>query len=329
MEHINLGILGVADVVTRSIIEPAKGLGNVKIYGIASRQKEKAVAYANKHNIPFVFEGYDALLRCKDIDAVYIPLINSLHAEWTIKAIEAGKHVLVEKPICLSNKEVEEIKQCIDDNPSVIVLEGLMIQHHPFIGKLLEIINSRIYGDLKYFKAETCYNLNDPNDFRLFPEKGGSVFFEEGILWCYLTQLCMNLDPEKIISSCEFNGPNKGDHTFKALLNYNNGISSELFCSYAHPYKADLFFEFEEATIKIKNIWRPTFGEQKLKFEIKKHSSTESEFYVFEPQSYFFNQLAFFVNTIQSRDKNISLKNSFERIKFMEKILKQSKNKVL
>jgi dTDP-3,4-didehydro-2,6-dideoxy-alpha-D-glucose 3-reductase len=324
-DKINIGILGAADVAERSIIGPSKKVEGMTIYAIASRSEEKAKSFADKYNIPQYFKDYKSLLECKDIDAVYIPLINSLHAEWTVKAIKAGKHVLVEKPICLSSVEAAMIEDCIKNNPGTIVLEGLMSQHHPFNSKIVEMIKEKTYGNIGTIKSIASYKLNVENDFRLFPEKGGSVFFEEGLLWCHITQLCLGLNPINYESNCRFNGPNGGDHTFETKLFYPKDVSSELFCSYAHPYQADHFIKFENAEVTIKNYWRPTFGFQKLKMEIKNNKSVETENYVFEPQNYFYNQLCFFLNVIIGKEKNISLNDSFDRIRIMEKIFIKSK----
>jgi len=325
MGCIKLGILGTADVIGRSLIEPSKKVERLNIYAIASRSEEKAKSIAEKYSIPNYFSGYDTLLNNKEIDAVYIPLINSLHADWTIKAIKAGKHVLIEKPLCLNSEDLKRIKECLDDHPEVVVLEGLMSQHHPFSDKLLEIIKNKKYGALKSLKTKASYNINEPNDFRLFPEKGGSVFFEEGLLWCHLTQICLGLEPLDFDTQCDFNGPNGGDHIFQTKLTFQNGVTSELFCSYAHPYQADHFINFEKAEIKIKNFWRPTFGFQKLKMEINNFNSVENEDYVFESQNYFFNQLNFFIDVIEKKKKNIPIHESFERIELMEKIYNKAK----
>ncbi len=326
METIRLGILGTSEIAPRSIIQPSLSIKGVQVYGIASRELSKAEVFAKKHSIPNFFGSYQALLNNKDIDAVYIPLINSLHAEWTIRAIEAGKHVLVEKPICFSENEANEIQRAIDRYPNIIVMEGLMSEHHPWNDEIENIVKTKKYGKLKSIKTRACYNLDDENDFRLFPEKGGSVFFEEGLLWCHLTQICLGLKPVDFTTECEFNGPNGGDHTFQVRMSYPNNVSSELFCSYDHPYQADHFLEFEKADIKIRNFWRPTFGKQKMKFEIKWKHDNEIEYFRLASQDYYSNQLSCFFNKINNKKEYIYLNNSFERIAMMEKIYNKTKD---
>lgn len=325
---IKIGILGTAEIAPRSIIEPAKKIKGIDIFGVASREKTKAISYAQKHNIPNAYSSYESLLKNEEIDAVYIPLINSLHAEWTIKAIEAGKHVLVEKPICMNSKEIEQIKGAIKKNPQIIVVEGLMSQHHPWNLELLRIIKSKKFGSLINIKTQACYNIDEPGDFRLFPEKGGSVLFEEGLLWSHLTQYSIGLNPSKIESKCSFNGPNGGDHIFEVKTNYPEGVSSELFCSYNHPYQADHFIEFEKAIIKIRNFWRPTFGFVRLKFQVTNKLTNETSNISFEPENYFFNQLKHFIESIGNTQNKQVLDDVFERILFIEKIYNQASSKL-
>ena len=327
MTKINLGIIGVADVLTKSIVPHLNKVENLNIIAVASRSIDKAKAFADQNGISNYYEGYEKLLLNKDIDAVYIPLITSLHADWTIKAIEAGKHVLVEKPICLNSEDIFRLSECVKKHSNIVILEGLMSLHHPFNNYLSLLLKNKTFGNLKSISTKACYNLTDEKDFRLFPEKGGSVFFEEGLLWCHLTQLCFGLDILNFEALCLFNGPNKGDQTFQTKMHYPNGCSSELFCSYANPYQADHFLEFDEARIKIKNFWRPTFGNQKLKVEINRNNSTKIEYHIFEDNNYFYNQLRFFVDVILGKEKNVSLDLSFERIKLMERVYNSTRNK--
>ena len=327
MKRINFGLLGTAGIAGRSVIEPAEKSDAVTVYAVASRSLEKAAAFAHTYSIPCFFEGYDALLQCREVDAIYIPLINSLHAEYTIKAIEAGKHVLVEKPMCLNARDADRIAACCKDHPQIVVLEGLMSQHHPFNGGLKAMVDGREYGALQSISTRACYTIDKPDDFRLFPEKGGSVFFDEGLLWCHLTQLCIGLHPVAFDAHCDFNGPHGGDHTFQASLTFPNGVTSAVFCSLAHPYQADHVLEFEKAVVTVKNFWRPTFGKQKLTVEIAQPNAPEAVRRVFEPQNYFSNQLAFFSDVIQGKTDNVPITDSLERIKIMEKIFHSAKGK--
>lgn len=324
MKQINIGILGTSEIAPRSFIEPSRKLEEINVFGIASREKNKAKLYAEKHSIPNYFSSYDELLQCNEIDAVYIPLISSLHAEYTIKAIVAKKNVLVEKPICFTSQDIADIESALRGS-DIFVLEGLMSQHHPWLDKLQEIIKKKTYGDIKSIRTKACYNIDNPNDFRLFPEKGGSVFYEEGLLWSHLTQVCFGLKPSRKMGYSKFDGPYGGDNKFKCRLEYPNGCISDLFCSYSDPYEANHWIEFEEAILSIRNFWRPTFGFVRMKFDIEIKGTCEKEKVSFEPQNYYYNQLQYFLNAIKNKNNNTFLFESFERIKLMEVIFENAK----
>ena len=314
-----LGVLGVSEIALRAVIEPAKQIDGIEVYGIASRELSKAKGYAEKYNIPNYYDSYNALLKDKNIDAVYIPLITALHAEWTIKAIEYGKHVLVEKPICLNLEELDNLKKVILKNPNVVVVEGLMSQHHPWNDEIRKIVNKNKYGNLISIKTNACYKLEDKQDFRLYPDKGGSVFFEEGLLWCHLTQYCLGLNPIEIDAKCDFSGPYGGDHIFHAKLFYDGGAVSECYCSYNAPYEANHYLEFEEALLTVKNFWRPTFGFVKLKIEIFLKKSNSKQIITFLPENYFYNQLKSFLYNVENLISD-GVDKSFERIEMMNRI---------
>src|SRR5581483_1840083 len=111
MEPVRIGILGAARIVPSSLIKPAQQVAEVTVAGIAARDSARAQAFARKHSIPKVFASYDALLADPTINAVYIPLPNGLHAPWTLRALEAGKHVLCEKPFASNAAEAEQMAE--------------------------------------------------------------------------------------------------------------------------------------------------------------------------------------------------------------------------
>jgi predicted dehydrogenase len=315
--------LGTAEIVRRALIEPSKKIENISVLGIASRDINKAKLFSSKYGIKYSFGSYNELLKCDEINTVYIPLITGLHAEWTIKAIDAGKHVLVEKPICLNVQDYMAIDNALSEN-KVCVVEAMMAMYHPWQDKMQSIIRDGTYGKLRSINTRSCYRLKDLNDFRLYPEKGGSVFFEEGVLWCQITQKYFGLNPLSFDSHCDFNGPFGGDHQFEAHLRFPDNVESCLYCSYDDPYEANHWFEFDHATLLVKNFWRPTFGFVNLKIEIQPNLFRK-EYIVFKQQNYFYNQLVSFYKNYNNVLENRFLNESFERIRLMEHIYKVAK----
>ncbi len=328
MQKIKFGILGTSEIAPRSLIAPVKNFANAEVYGIASRAMDKAKGYAEAHQIPHVFSNYDALIACPEIDAVYIPLINSIHAEWVVRAADAKKHILVEKPICINTKDFYSIESAAKRN-DVQILEGMMIQYSAWQKRLKEIIDNKIYGNLKAIKTRANYKLVPTDTYRIYPEKGGGVFYEEGLLWCEITQLCCGLDPIQFSGKSDFAGPNGIDATFEAKVIFADGVISELLCSYELPYAANHWLEFEEAQIKIRNFWKPCFGHLQINFDVTHTKTGKREKIFFEPENYYTNQIKYFLDVIEGKKNNIPLTLSRDRIILMEKIYCYAKENIL
>ncbi len=136
---IRIGILGAAAIGPMGLIHPARSVPETQVVGVAARDPERARAYAKKHRLPRVFESYEALLADPDIDAVYNPLPNSLHAEWTIRALKAGKHVLCEKPFSSNAQEAERMAQAATET-GMVLSEAFHFRYHPLPTRIKAIL---------------------------------------------------------------------------------------------------------------------------------------------------------------------------------------------
>ncbi|NNG09922.1 MAG: Gfo/Idh/MocA family oxidoreductase, partial [Arenibacter sp.] len=141
------GIMGSAHIATEQVIPAMLNCQYGEVYAIASRSTEKAQNIAEQFGIPKCYGSYEGLLADDDIDAVYIPLPNHLHVQWAIKSLEAGKHVLVEKPVGLSSKEAERLLQETKKYPHLKVMEAFMYRHHPQWIKVKELVDQKAIGD--------------------------------------------------------------------------------------------------------------------------------------------------------------------------------------
>ena len=132
-----IGILGAAKIAPAAVVKPARELDGVRIAAVAARDVGRARAFATKHAVPTVHDSYEALLADPDIDAVYNPLPNGLHAGWTLAAIEAGKHVLCEKPFTSNAEEADQVKAAADAS-GLVVTEAFHWRFHPLADRMLE-----------------------------------------------------------------------------------------------------------------------------------------------------------------------------------------------
>jgi NDP-hexose-3-ketoreductase len=322
----NIGVIGCAAIMPRVLIEPVQSIGHLRVYGVSSRSRSKAEAYAEQYGIPVVFDSYDAVLSSPDIDCVYILLCNDLHAEWIVKAIEAGKHVLVEKPLCLNGKEAALIRQA-HEKGRVHVLEGLMVQHHPWQRAVKELIDSGAYGALRRIETTISFlpKASFENNYRSFPERGGGSFYDLGCYWLQFLQAVDGLELASYQGYSSFDGPNGADWTFQAEARLAGGAEASLTASFERSYKAAHTLYLEHAVVSMDDFFRANLGFYKVSFKVNDLRTGETRKFTFEPQSYYVNQLNFFSDVIDGLRPNIPLEASLERIILQESIYQSAR----
>jgi predicted dehydrogenase len=190
---IRFGILGTASIARAFFDRP---LENARITAVASRDKEKADAFADQFKIPGRFGSYDALLADPDIDAVYIPLPQHLHCEYTVKAAKAGKHVLVEKPAALSSAEARTMVAACRKN-DVFLMEAFMYRFKRIHLRVKEIVDSGLIGDLRYVDFNWCFNIGHlvRSPFRMQKKMGGGALYDLGIYGIDFLRYLTGIDP--------------------------------------------------------------------------------------------------------------------------------------
>lgn len=192
MKKIRFGILGTARIAKNKVIPAIVESTNAEVVAIAGRSKEKAKDFADEFSIERVHNSYEDLLNDENIDAVYIPLPTGMHANWCIKAAEASKNVLCEKPIAVNMKELENIQNAFDKSKTIIG-EAYMYRFHPMAQKVKELIDTGEIGELKIVRS--CFNTTiKPNDIRYSKELGGGAMLDLG---CYCTGIIRYLTGEE------------------------------------------------------------------------------------------------------------------------------------
>lgn len=182
---LRIGILGAAKIVSSALINPAKKLTDVEVVAIAARDSKRAEKYARKYSISRVHKTYTDLLADPEIDAIYNPLPNGLHAEWTIKALRAGKHVLCEKPFASNAKEATEMANVAKEMGKVLS-EAFAYRTHPMVTRLKEIMNGGEIGSIKNIEARFGFLLPAPSNIRFNYDLGGGALMDAG---CYPVSL--------------------------------------------------------------------------------------------------------------------------------------------
>jgi D-xylose 1-dehydrogenase (NADP+, D-xylono-1,5-lactone-forming) len=180
-QDVRWGVVGCAGIARKAMIPALQSAKGAKLYALASRSQAKVDEYAQMFPCEKRYTDYDALLQDPNVDAVYIPLPNSLHCQWVVKALEAGKPVLCEKPLALNAGEVRRIAE-VSERTGVPVMEAFAYLHDPVTARFHELIRSGVLGKLRYLEANFCYLLEDVSNVRLARNLGGGVTYDLG---CY------------------------------------------------------------------------------------------------------------------------------------------------
>ncbi len=236
-KKIRWGVLGYARIARENLIPAMQRSSNSEFYAIASREESKLAECRARFNVAKTYRGYDELLRDPEVDAVYIPLPNSLHREWTIKAAEKGKHVLCEKPIALNAAECREMIAACAAN-KVQLMEAFMYRYTDRTRKVLDVLKSGVLGEIKFVGSTFRFLLANPASIKFKPELGGGALYDVG---CYPVNFVgMVADeiagkagsslPESI--SAENVRTNGIDMIFSALMKYPLGLIASLNCGF-------------------------------------------------------------------------------------------------
>lgn len=226
------GILGCANIAKGSVIPGIQQSQSGEVIAIASRDGQKASETAAKLNIPVAYGSYEQLLADPDVDAVYIPLPNHLHKEWTIKAAEAGKHVLCEKPLALTAAEATEMVDACAW-AGVHFAEAFMYRHHPRYQQILDVIQSGEIGELRGIHSTFTFNASGAKgNVRFHREMGGGSIYDIGCYPISVARLIMGVEPEAVTVQAFFS-PEHGnvDMMASGLLEFPGHVALTFDCA--------------------------------------------------------------------------------------------------
>ena len=233
MRKVRWGVLGTADIAWGQTIPGMKLAENCELYAIAGRRMEKARRYQEQFGFEKAFEGYDALLADPQVEAVYIPLPNDLHAEWSIRALRAGKHVLCEKPLAVSEEQAKEMFKAAKEN-GVCLMEAYAYLHSPFISAVKAELDSGIIGETRYMESAFVTTRRPDTDIRLRKETYGGALYDLG---CYATTMVLRMmgrEPVEVKAAATFSEAGIDLNT-AALLGFAGGAAAAINCGMQLP----------------------------------------------------------------------------------------------
>ncbi|MGV0714079.1 Gfo/Idh/MocA family oxidoreductase [Mycolicibacterium sp. XJ662] len=226
---VRIGILGAARIAPAVLIKPAKRNDEVVVAAVAARDTSRARQFAAKHGIARVHDGYEALITDPDLDAVYIPLPNALHGRWTRAALEAGKHVLCEKPFAANATEAREIADLAAESNRV-VMEAFHYRYHPFASRVEQIIASGELGTLQRVEAADCFWLPKFSSNTYNYSLGGGALMDLGSYVVDMLRTFGGSTPEVVSAQAKLRGP-QVDRAMTAELRFAGGHTGRLRCS--------------------------------------------------------------------------------------------------
>ncbi|MBS0211357.1 MAG: Gfo/Idh/MocA family oxidoreductase [Planctomycetes bacterium] len=237
MRKVRWGVLGVAKIATLKVIPAMQRGQGIEIVGIASRSLDRAQAAAEQLGIAKAYGSYEALLADPEIDAVYNPLPNHLHVPWSIRALEAGKHVLCEKPIALSVAEAETLVAAGRKFPRLKLMEAFMYRHHPQWVTARRMVNEGKIGALRTIQSLFTYYNRNADDVRNQSAIGGGGLMDIGCYPISLSRFIFGAEPTRVWGQVEIDPDFKTDRQASALLEFPAGSATFTCSTQLAPYQ--------------------------------------------------------------------------------------------
>jgi predicted dehydrogenase len=226
---LRIGVLGAARIAPAALINPAKSAPDVEVVAVAARDSACANAFAAKHGIAAVYDGYDKLLADPDVDAVYNPLPNGLHGRWTLAALDAGKHVLCEKPFTANAEEARVVAERAETS-GLVVMEAFHYRYHPLFQRAVEIVRSGEIGTIERIETALSFPLPKFSDIRYNLELAGGAQMDAGCYPVHMARSLAGSEPEVISARAKLHKPNV-DRAMQSELRFPDGFTASVTCS--------------------------------------------------------------------------------------------------
>jgi xylose dehydrogenase (NAD/NADP) len=253
-KRLNWGLLSTAKI-NQALIKPLTASKRTRLLAVASRSISTADAYAREWNIPHAHGSYEALLADPEIDVIYNSLPNHLHAEWTIKALQAGKHVLCEKPFALTLADVDAMSQAGRETGRVLA-EAFMYRHHAQTLKAKEIVDSGILGKLQLIRGTFTFAISREGDIRLKKETGGGSIWDVGCYPISFTRMIVGAEPVEVFG-WQVTGQGGVDESFFGQMRFEGGIHAQFDSGFKSPFRTMIEIVGTEATLNIPSPFKP------------------------------------------------------------------------
>ncbi len=287
MRQIKWGVMGTAYIFERDTAEGMRQAENCQLYAIAGRSMEKALQFKERYGFEKAYGSYEELLEDPDVEAVYIPLPNTMHVEWTIKALQAKKHVLCEKPLAPSAELAAEMFETAKEN-GVYLMEAFAYQHSPYMAALENEVNQGNIGDPIFVTSSFFTSDYLKTNIRMRRETLGGALYDLGVYNCSFTLRVLGQEPEKVQAVGNFSDEHIDKYT-TAFMEYVNGVHAEITCGMLLATEKNVAMDHFQIHGTKGYIEDVVFGFNmpgELSYRIKWYDGSEEVKTVYCPQNY-------------------------------------------
>ncbi|MFB9762508.1 Gfo/Idh/MocA family protein [Ectobacillus funiculus] len=315
MKKVRWGILSAANIAYDQLLPALRRSNRAEVVAIASRSEGRA----ERFNIPTIYKDYNQLLDDPTIDAVYIPLPNALHTEWSIEAAKKGKHILLEKPATLSTAEAKDIQAAVLDN-GVVFMEAFMYQFHKQHQRVKELLESNYIGEYLHIKAHFSWMLEDPNDIRLQPSLGGGALRDVGCYGVHAMSQIIGMKPTTVTMGGKLHPEYKVDMLSTCIFTDDKGRTAEITSSMNLPFNDRYEIFGTKGTIIVESAYRPDVSPDHFgKVIVRDHHNQTVLYEAYEDDQYL-NQIEHLHDCIINGRKPIyTIEDSLQVIHYIEK----------
>ncbi|MBS1789364.1 MAG: Gfo/Idh/MocA family oxidoreductase [Acidobacteria bacterium] len=279
MTKVRWGVLSTSKFAQNKIIPAVKHCQHAEITAIASRDLSKAQEEAARFGFAKAYGSYEELLADPEIDAIYNPMPNHLHVPWSIKALEAGKHVLCEKPIGLSSAEGQQLVDAAKQHPKLKVMEAFMYRLHPQWQRAKQMVDEGKIGQLRTIQSFFSYFNTDPTNIRNKADIGGGALMDIGCYNISLSRLIFGAEPKRVLGLAEFDPQFQTDRLSSSILDFGRGTSTFTCSTQLSPYQRAIIFgteghieieiPFNAPPDKLTRIWHQHNGKvEEITFDV-------------------------------------------------------------
>lgn len=254
MNDLRLGILGAANIASTAIIDPVNRISGVQVAAMAARDPERAGDFARRNAIPVVAADYGALVAHPNVDAVYIPLPTALHSRWVIRALEEGKHVLVEKPFAVNREDAQRMADAAADT-GLVLMEAFHSRYHPLMTRLIEIARRGELGTLTDISASFCIPLPRRGRFQWDYELGGGGLLDVGVYPIGLIRAVIGEEP--IVTGARSRATGQVDWDTTAELAFPSGVRGRIRAAIKGPFSWTAQITGTRSSVKVIGPYHP------------------------------------------------------------------------